>query len=402
MNILFVSLLYHPDDLSEVNALSSVGLQNQANGFQWAMIEGIQKNLCPGETISTLNALPVGTYPRQYRKLWLHSKSYGKQFTEIGSINLPFCKQKQRQWSARWRIERWIEQSEKNRMLVLYSLYLPYLRAIAAVKERYSDLKTCIIVTDLPGGLGLASGRQGLLKKIEYKMGAESMRLASLMNGFILLTEQMAEPLHIQTKKRCIIEGLTAEYNVVPEAIKLLPQDERPAVLYTGTLNRELGMGDLLQAFERLDAYQLWICGNGDMADAIREAQKKHDNITYFGFVSQAQAIYLQSKAAVLINPRTNQGVYTRYSFPSKTMEYMRSGKPVLCCKLDGIPQEYNDYLTYYEPQNEIGIRIAIESMMQKPQKERDDIGRRAREFVLSKKNNIAQGERAVDLLRLL
>ena len=132
------------------------------------------------------------------------------------------------------------------------------------------------------------------------------------------------------------------------------------------------------------------------------EAQKALGNITYFGFVPQTQALYLQSKAALLINPRSNRGLYTRYSFPSKTMEYMRAGKPVLCCKLDGIPAEYDEYLTYIDPQNEEGIRGAIQAMMAKSQKERDGIGRRAKEFVLLKKNNISQGKKAVDLLRLL
>ena len=401
MNILFLSLLYHPDATDEVTAFSRVGLQNQANCFQWSMIEGIKNNLRPGETMSILNALPVGTYPKQYRKLWLKRKNYGDLFTEIGSCNLPFCKQKKRARSASWAIERWMEQSGKNRMIVLYSLYLPYLRAVATVKNKYPDLKVCVIITDLPGGLGLASGRRGLLKRIEYRMGAESMRLASQMNGFILLTEQMAEPLHIQAKKRCVIEGLIAEGSVAPETI-ILPPDKRPAILYTGTVNRELGIGELLQAFETLDTFQLWLCGSGDMEEAIRTAQKNQRHITYFGFVSQAQAIYLQSKAAILINPRTNQGMYTRYSFPSKTMEYMRAGKPVLCCKLDGIPEEYDNYLTYIAPQTAIGIRGAVQAMLQKPQKERDDIGRRAREFVLLKKNHIAQGKKAVDFLRLL
>ena len=401
MNILFLSLLYHPDDAKQIGALSNVGMQNQASGFQWAMIEGIKNNLRPGETISILNALPVGTYPKQYRKLWLQNKSYGKLFTEIGSLNLPYCKQKRRERAARWKIERWMEQSDQNRMIVLYSLYLPYLRAVAAAKERHPDLKACVIVTDLPGNLGLASGRQGLLKTIENRMGEQSMRLVSRMNGFILLTEQMAEPLRIQGKKRCVIEGLTSEWGIAPEAITV-PPDDRPAVLYTGTLNRELGIGELLQAFETLNDCQLWLCGCGDMEDAIREAEKKCDNITYFGFVSQANAVYLQGKAAILINPRTNQGAYTRYSFPSKTMEYMRAGKPVLCCKLDGIPEEYNEYLTYMEPQNAAGMRTAIQAMLQKPQNERDGIGRRAKEFVLSQKNNSTQGKKAVDLLRLL
>ncbi|HPF88510.1 MAG TPA: glycosyltransferase [Candidatus Limiplasma sp.] len=401
MNVLFLSLLYHPETVKEVTALSRVGLQNQANSFQWAMIEGLKNNLRAGETIEIVNSLPVGIYPRQYRRLRLRRKAFGKQFTEIGSLNLPYCKQNQRERTARWMLQRWVEQSSQNRMIVVYSLYLPYLRAVAAVKQRYPEVKTCIIVTDLPGRLGLASGRKGLPQKMEYRMGNESMRLAAQMDGFILLTEQMTEPLSALHKKYCIIEGMTSDQGIAPQQITM-PKDSRPAVAYTGTLNRELGIAELLEAFQQMNNVQLWLCGRGDMDAAIADAQSKFDNIHSFGFVPQAQAIYLQSNAELLINPRTNQGAYTRYSFPSKTMEYMHAGKPVLCCKLEGIPAEYDEYLTYIQPQNAEGIRSAVQGMLHKTQQERDDIGRRAKEFVLSKKNNIMQGKKAVDLLRTL
>ena len=401
MNVLFLSLLYHPDAVREVAALSHTGLQNQVNGFQWAMIQGIEQNLEDGETLSILNALPVGIYPKQYQKLRLAQKTYSERFSEMGGINLPWIKQKQRERAA-WRgIEHWAAQAPENRTVLLYTLYLPYLRAVAAAKRSIPDLKACVIVTDLPGGLGLASGRRGLLKNVEYGRGEQSLRLAAQIDGFVLLTEQMAEPLRISRPKYCVIEGLTAQNSVPAEPIEL-PDDARPAVLYTGTLNRELGIDHLLDAFINMKEYQLWLCGKGDMEKDIQDARERCDNIRYFGFVPQAQAVYLQSKAVILINPRTNQGAYTRYSFPSKTMEYMRAGKPVLCCKLDGIPTEYDDYLTYIEPQNAQGIREAVQAMMARTQTERDGIGRRARDFVLLEKNNDKQGQKTLALLRSL
>ena len=401
MNILFLSLLYPPGSEREVANLSRVGLQNQANAFQWAMIGGICSNLREGETLSVLNSLPVGIYPKQYKRLFLHWKTADPELVEIGSVNLPYCKQAQRERAARRYIKRWAAQSAQNRTVIIYSLYLPYLRAAAAVKDQHEDLKTSVIVTDLPGGLGLSSGRQGLLKRLEYRMGERSLRLAGLMDGYILLTERMAEPLMAAHKKRCVIEGLTAEQAVTPEAIEL-PKDPRPAALYTGTLNRELGVGLLLEAFAGLPDYQLWLCGRGDMEPDIKRASQTLGNVRYYGFVPQAQAIYLQSQADVLINPRTGEGEYTKYSFPSKTMEYMRAGKPVLCCKLDGIPAEYDAYLTYIEPQTAEGIKAAVRSMLVRTQNERDAIGCRAREFVLSEKNGVTQGGKALALLRSL
>ena len=63
------------------------------------------------------------------------------------------------------------------------------------------------------------------------------------------------------------------------------------------------------------------------------------------GQVSLNEARALQKTADVLVNPRLNEGEYTKYSFPSKTMEYLSTGRPVVCYKLDGIPDEYDKHL---------------------------------------------------------
>ena len=59
----------------------------------------------------------------------------------------------------------------------------------------------------------------------------------------------------------------------------------------------------------------------------------------------------MQHKATILVNPRTSEGEFTKYSFPSKTMEYLLAGRCVVVNRLPGIPEEYYQYV--YTPQNE-------------------------------------------------
>ena len=47
------------------------------------------------------------------------------------------------------------------------------------------------------------------------------------------------------------------------------------------------------------------------------------------------------------VNPRPGAADFTRYSFPSKTLEYLDAGKPVLAYRNDGIPPEYDEHLLY-------------------------------------------------------
>lgn len=390
MNTLFMTLAYHPEEIKTVAKYSRDGLQNQIDAYQWAFIEGLQKNLGKGETLTILNALPVGVYPLHYRKLWLARKQFGSNFTQIASLNLPWCKQKMRALFAKRALLRWIRSSPDNRGILLYSLYLPFMQAVQEVKKQYPDVKASIIITDLPNELGIASGRTGFLKRIEYKIGTRRIALCNAFDGFILLTEPMKEALPVGEKPWMVLEGLISQENIPSVSISL-PQDARPAVLYTGTLNRELGINILLDAFNKLKDVQLWLCGKGDMQNEVEQAAITNDNIHYFGLVSRAEAMTLQSNATALINPRTAQGVFTRYSFPSKTMEYMKSGRPVLCCKLEGIPDEYDAYVRYIQPQTADGIRHAVVELLALPQEQLASIGQKARAFVLTNKNSTVQ-----------
>ena len=264
------------------------------------------------------------------------------------------------------------------------------------------DLKACVIVTDLPNELGLASGRKGLLKRIEYARGRRSMALCRSMDAFVLLTRPMADAMGVCDKPCLVIEGLIQRGGEPEIPTGAAGTDGRLAVLYSGTLEPDLGVAELLEAFAAMPDYDLWICGQGSMDAEVARTAESHANIHYFGFVSHDRALELQARAALLINPRSPKGVFTRYSFPSKTLEYMRSGKPVACYRLEGIPKEYDPYLRYIEGEGASAIMRAVRETLELPEEERLMLGRRSRAFVLANKTPQIQCRRLMDFLRSL
>lgn len=400
MNVLMLTLMYPEDELEEVSKNAKDKLQNQINNYQRAFIEGIRCNLLAGEQLSIVNSLPVGIFPLQYKKLILRSGFHDQNtIFELGTFNLPFFKQKIRKIGALHAIRKWANASPENRTVLLYTQYLPYVEAVLKVKTEFPDLKAAVIVTDLPNEFGLPSGRRGFPKKIEYYFGKKSMDLCRQLDGFVLLTKPMAEALHIENKPYEVIEGLIQKQS--SGSLKK-GEETQPAVLYTGTLEPDLGIAALLDAFRHMPEYQLWICGQGSMTPIVEQASKKCGNIHFYGFVAQKEALALQAKASALINPRLPDGLFTRYSFPSKTLEYLRSGKPVLCYKLDGIPDEYDHYLCYIQKKDAAGIENAVRELMKLSDKEREQIGECGRHFVLNEKNPAAQCVKLLHLLRRL
>ena len=148
--------------------------------------------------------------------------------------------------------------------------------------------------------------------------------------------------------------------------------------------------------------YELWLCGGGELTDYIIEQSQKFNNIKYFGYVSTEKIQELQMMATVLINPRKNDAEYTKYSFPSKTMEYLASGKPVIGYILDGYPKEYISYLNCPNDESDDALKNKIIEICSLSFDCRKKMGEKSRDFIINKKNPVNQCEKIISMLNSL
>ena len=115
------------------------------------------------------------------------------------------------------------------------------------------------------------------------------------------------------------------------------------------------------------------------------------DAISFLGQLPRNEVIEWQKKATVLVNPRQNNEEFTKYSFPSKTMEYLSSGIPVVAYKLDGIPDEYDQYIQYVADDSIESLKKKLVEVCEMTREERQELGNIGRNFVLMKKNSTIQ-----------
>ena len=130
------------------------------------------------------------------------------------------------------------------------------------------------------------------------------------------------------------------------------------------------------------------------LSKAIKEATKK-------GLLKRDEVLQLQKSCTVLINPRPKNGEYTKYSFPSKIMEYMSSGTPVIAYKLEGIPEEYYEHI-YMVNDDKGGLFGTLKDVLCKDEQELFRKGQIAKEFVLTQKSGEKQGEKILQMLNHL
>ena len=109
-----------------------------------------------------------------------------------------------------------------------------------------------------------------------------------------------------------------------------------------------------------------------------------------------------QREATVLVNPRTSEGEFTKYSFPSKTMEYLASGTPCIMNKLKGIPQEYFKFIFFPENESVFELSQIIIEICKKEQSELNKIGELAKRFIFENKTPDKQCEKIYNMLKKL
>lgn len=212
---------------------------------------------------------------------------------------------------------------------------------------------------------------------------------------YILFTKQMNKKVNPYNKPYVVIEGI---FNNKLNTSKV---NKNKAIMYAGTLSFEYGIKFFLDAFEQIenDELQLWIFGDGDMKEYIKKLCIRDNRVKYFGFKSHEEVFNYEKRATLLINTRNPEDGYTKYSFPSKTFEYMVSGTPFLTTKLAGIPEEYFKYLYTIDNYDIKSLKQKIKEIIAKPQTELDNFGLEARHFILENKNSEVQADKILNMI---
>jgi glycosyltransferase involved in cell wall biosynthesis len=171
---------------------------------------------------------------------------------------------------------------------------------------------------------------------------------------------------------------------------------------YAGGVSKQYGLSNLVEGFRKADLAnaRLHIYGPGDYVEELESIAAEDDRIFYGGMLLNTEIVDKEQEAALLVNPRPTDEEYVKYSFPSKTMEYMASGTPVLTTVLPGMPREYHPYVYLLEDETADGIAAKLQKVLASSDGELFRKGMEARTFVLEQKNNVIQAQKILDMLK--
>ena len=266
-----------------------------------------------------------------------------------------------------------------NRMTALSAMLAARLRGAPCIG----------IVTDLPDMLSGSRFSKGMANFV-----------IQCCTGYVLLTEAMNDYLNKKGKPYVILEG-HADI-AMRDRVPSMEKKTSPRIcFYAGGVSKQYGLANLVEGFRKanLPNTQLHIYGPGDYVKELKKIAEEDDRIFYGGMLLNTQIVTKEQEATLLVNPRPTDEEYVKYSFPSKTMEYMASGTPVLTTVLPGMPREYHPYVYLLEDETADGIAAKLQEVLQSSDAELFEKGTAARAFVLDQKNNVIQAQKILEML---
>lgn len=389
MKILFITGVYPIEqELKYKESCKGPFLQNAPNVFQWGVIKGLYEN---SADFYVLSAPFLPCYPIRYKDVSVEKTPLFYSNIIVGEV-LPYTtfiglKSISIETLLSRKIEEWIIKYSRNDEQLVVLTYTPisyFIKPVVKLKRKYSNLTLATIVTDLVDDMSNFASNKTFLKKITTRCEISKVKkLYSSIDKYILLTESMTEKIPESKDCHIVVEGLAN----VPEEIRTFDKIDR-SILYTGTLEEYSGVKNLVDAFmmTKNPNNKLLICGSGSCAEYVTSKSILDSRIVYKGSMPRKDVLSLQKRVSVLVNPRQPLNAITKYSFPSKTIEYMASGTPMIGYKLQGIPQDYYDYMYVVADTTCESLKDKMELVLDMSDIDRNAFGSNAKEYIIGHK----------------
>lgn len=336
---------------------NALGRSVAGNKFSLNMAKALDTQ-CGGNLtfISTASVRP-DTVDKYGAEIWPGKKLYlaarGKRF--------PFTELKQIE-SILQLLKR-VKKANPGEGLTVFLENSPFAAATAcAILKKRFDISCYSITIDTPfAGEFRAKGIRGGISKWMFLQGRKSLRH---FDGLISFTEDVKRELQVDIPFCPFAIGCKEE--TIPAKLPVI-SPEKTAV-YAGTLIYYNGTREILQTFSLLGPeYQLHIYGYGPLEEEVRQAAAKYENIHFHGRFAPEETEQILSAYQLLINPRHIDPGIENFTFPSKLVDYILTGKSVLSSNFKTLPPAYREFVYILEDLKPETIARGVRSVFADP-----------------------------------
>lgn len=394
MKLIYISALSSSRLISQLHKQSGRDPGFAVQKFNRLLAQGFSDN---GDDVFILSGPPVGRH--NSKRLWWKAKNEtesGLVYHYLTFINLPVIRQLFLIVGTYFKVRKF---ARKHKVDAVVCDVLNAGLCAAAIKAcEHTKTQIVGVMTDMPG-LMVRFGKDQRMP-FTTRMATKLMKWSfDNYDKFVFLTEAM-NVINSLNRPYIVMEGMSD--TGMAERQKVLNQSGERVIMYAGGLHERYGLKKLTEAFMVLKEknVRLKLFGSGPFVEELQNRYCKEDSrIQYMGVAPNNEVVEAELNATLLVNPRPTNEEFTKYSFPSKNIEYMASGTPLLTTKLPGIPKEYFSYVFFIEDETVGGYAKALQDALSHTDAELFSFGEDAKHFVLKKKNNKEQAKRVENLI---
>lgn len=284
--------------------------------------------------------------------------------------------------------KKWAKSIQSNELIILiYSLNSTMLKAARRIRSIIPNTSVCVIVADLPVYMSSYKGVKGLLKHINTSQIDRERK--KIVDKYVLYSSHMAKYLKLTDDNWITVEGFFDPKRVVIKKPNS-EHSQKYICVYGGSLSAQYGIQRMINAFSMVQGCELHIYGNEDEA----KAYSYNENAKYICQLTPEEVFSVYCHSDFLINPRPSSLALSKYSFPSKTFEYMASCTPVVMSELPCVTKRFKKYLNFFVSESEEGIAQTMNSLLSIPYSELQQKAMDGAEFIKNEMNAKKQVER--------
>ena len=280
------------------------------------------------------------------------------------------------------------EEKLRDLRVIMYDVNPLFLVPLLKMRKKYG-MKLVMVCAELPC---MRRGNGQFRYKVRNKIFSY---YANRFDGYVLFAEAMTEKLNSKNKPHIVVEGIAPELFGEPKPNK------KNIIMYAGGFapdNNVRMMVDVCMHLPQID--ELWLCGGGPDAAYVEENAKKEPRIRYFGMVENSKVRELETQAKLLLNVRNPEVELTKYSFPSKLLEYVASGSMVLSSRLAGIPEEYFQHFVPLDRVDAESFERALSEIFSMDDEAYVNKCKQAQAFISEHKNANVQASRIIAFVK--
>ncbi|HVT13174.1 MAG TPA: glycosyltransferase [Fimbriimonadaceae bacterium] len=360
------------------------GSSTAGNMFQLNFLTALAQSDLPNPTVYSY--FPVASFPR-VKQLFFGSTTVrlgnGLRATSLPHLNLGAFKILTLGISAAWRTFLWGLKNRhvERRVVICYNLTAPPAMPLALVC-RWMDMDLVPFIGDIyvPGEVV----KDTWLRRLEFasqKMVIPKARGLLIANQAII--DDFAPDRHALLMEGGVMDDFLRRFERKPK----LP-DGKFHVVFAGQLSVLNGVTMLLDALKLLDMPNLRvsIVGGGEYVDTVRKAVAKDVRLAYLGLVPHREVMELYETADLLVNLRRTDYQTHRYVFPSKVVECLATGRPLLSTCTGHVEEEFGEFVFKLEEETPEALAKAIRDIARMDPEARAERGRKAQEYVRENK----------------